>query len=314
MSEPTRRLLELLHIELPVVNAPMAGIAGGALASAVTAAGGLGFVGGGYGDLAWIDEQLTLATRTRVGVGLITWTLDDRPQLLDALIDRGVSDVWLSFGDPAPHIGMLHDAGAIAICQVQTVDEANRAATAGADVIVAQGNESGGHGRDNDSLWTLLPAVAAAVHPVPVLAAGGIADADDLRRAHRAGAAGAAVGTRLYASHEALDTAAAKRRLVARSSGDTTRTTIFDRVRGPRWPAGYTGRAVSNAIVERWRGRERELDADLEAERDRYARAAADDDLDVRVVWAGCGLDRIEEVAPAGDIVRTIAGAQPTGV
>jgi nitronate monooxygenase len=307
-------LLELLAIELPIVNAPMAGIAGGALASAVSAAGGLGFVGGGYGDLGWIDEQLALAAGTRVGVGLITWTLDARPQLLDALVDRGIADVWLSFGDASPHIVALHDAGALAICQVQSVDEAVRAATAGADVIVSQGNESGGHGRDNDSLWTMLPAVARAVHPTPVLAAGGIANAHDLRRAQRAGAAGGAVGTRFYASQEALDTPAAKQQLVERRGSDTTRTTIFDLVRGPRWPAGYTGRALSNAIVERWSGRELELGAHLATERERYARAATHDDLDVRVIWAGCGLDSIDDIVPARDIVRSIADTRSRSV
>ena len=113
-TEATSRLLDVLRIEIPIVNAPMARIAGGALAGAVTAAGGLGFVGGGYGDLRWIDEQLTLAAGRRVGIGVITWTLDD--QVLAALVDRGVREVWLSFGDPASHVRVLHDAGSIAIC------------------------------------------------------------------------------------------------------------------------------------------------------------------------------------------------------
>lgn len=290
----------------------MARIAGGALAGAVSTAGGLGFVGGGYGDLGWIDEQLTLAAGVRVGVGLITWALDNRQ--LAALVDRGIRDVWLSFGDPAPHIVVLHDAGAIAICQVQSVDEAVEAVAAGADVIVAQGTESGGHGRDNESLWTLLPAITHAVHPTPVLAAGGIGNVDDLRRAQRAGAAGAAVGTRLYASHEALDSTAAKRQLVERTGADTTRTTVFDLVRGPQWPAGYSGRAVSNAIVEQWHGREADLRARVANERHRYERATALDDLDVRVVWAGCGLDGIDHIASAQDIVRAIAATPPARV
>lgn len=246
--DPTRRLLDVLRIEVPIVSAPMARIAGGALAGEVSAAGGLGFVGGGYGDLDWIDEQLGLAT-----------------------------------------------------------------GAARADVIVAQGNESGGHGRDNESLWTVLPATARAVHPTPVLAAGGVGTAEDLRRALRAGAAGAAVGTRLYASDEALDSAAAKGRLVERAAGDTVRTAVFDLLRGPRWPAGYTGQALSNAVVERWHGREADLRNELASEGDRYGRAAARDDLEVRVIWAGSGLDGIDRVAPAGDIVRAIAaGAMQT--
>lgn len=194
---------------------------------------------------------------------------------------------------------------------MQSVEEAVEAVAAGADAIVAQGNESGGHGRDNESLWTLLPAVARAVDPTPVLAAGGIGNTDDLHRAQGAGAAGVALGTRLYASHEALDSAAAKRQLVARTGSDTARTTVFDLVRGPQWPAGYTGRAVTNAIVEQWRGRELELLAHIGSERDRYERASALDDLDVRVIWAGCGLDAIDDIASAQEIVRSVAGVPP---
>jgi nitronate monooxygenase len=148
--------------------------------------------------------------------------------------------------------------------------------------------------------------VVAAVAPVPVLAAGGVGTSADRRRAMALGAAGVVVGTRLYASHEALDTAAAKRRLVAGSR--TRRTTVFDLLRGPEWPAGHTGRAVVNAAVEQWHGRERALRADIDAQRTRYRQAAEADDTDVRVVWAGTGVADIHEILPAGDIVRSIAG------
>ena len=293
--------------EVPaVVNAPMAGITGGALAAAVTRAGGLGFIGGGYGDVSWIDEQLDIAADAAVGVGLITWALQSRPGLVERVVRRGVRWVWLSFGDAAPHIGVIHQAGAVAVCQVQTVSEARRVAAAGADVIVAQGQESGGHGRDNEPLAELLPAVIAAVAPVPVLAAGGITTRVDRQRAMALGAAGVVIGTRLYASHEALDTDAAKARLVGSTA--TCRTTVFDLVRGPAWPAGYTGRAIVNSTVERWHGRDAALSANLDVARRHYRRAVATDDTDGRVVWAGTGVARIHELLPAGDIVRAIAG------
>ena len=218
----------------------------------MTRAGGLGFIGGGYGDVSWIDEQLDIVADTEVGVGLITWMLRDRPGLVERLMCRGVRWVWLSFGDPAPHIPVLHEAGAVALCQVQTVTEARRAAAAGADVIVAQGQESGGHGRDNVLLAELLPAVIAAVAPIPVLAAGGITTRVDRQWAMALDAAGVVVGTRLYASEEALDTDAAKDRLV--DSTATRRTNVFDLVRGPAWPVGYTGRAIVNSTVVRWHG------------------------------------------------------------
>jgi nitronate monooxygenase len=283
----------------------MAGIAGGALAAAVTRAGGLGFIGGGYGDWSWIEEQLDIAAGVAVGVGVITWALRDRPGLVERLVRRGVRWVWLSFGDPAPYVPMIHAAGAVALCQVQTVTEARRAAAAGADAIVAQGQEAGGHGRDHAPLAELLPAVIAAVAPIPVLAAGGITTSLDRRWAMALDAAGVVVGTRLYASDEALDSDAAKGRLVA--SATTRRTNVFDLVRGPVWPVGYTGRAIVNSTVARWHGREDELRADLDAARRHYRQAVVTDDTDVRVVWAGTGVARIHGLLPAGDIVRAIS-------
>jgi nitronate monooxygenase len=282
----------------------MAGIAGGALAAAVTRAGGLGFIGGGYGDVAWIEAQLDIAADPDVGVGLITWALRGRTDLVERLVRRGVRWVWLSFGEPAPYIPALRAAGVVVLCQVQTVAEARRVALSGADVIVAQGNESGGHGRDNAPLAELLPAVIDAVAPVPVLAAGGITSRVDRQRAMSLGAAGVVVGTGLYASDEALDTDAAKRRLVTATT--TRRTNVFDLVRGPVWPAGYTGRAIVNSTVTHWHGHEEALRADLGTARRDYRQAVAADDTDVRVVWAGTGVSRIEEIVPAGDIIRAM--------
>jgi nitronate monooxygenase len=294
-----------------VVNAPMAGIAGGALAAAVSAAGGLGFIGGGYGNVAWIGRQLDIAGDEAVGVGLITWALAGRPRLLELVLGRGVHWIWFSFGDASPHLDIVHAAGALAVCQVQSAEDARRVVEAGADVIVAQGHESGGHGRDNEHLADLLPAVIAAVTPVPVFAAGGITTAADRRGAMAKGASGVVVGTRLYASHEALDTAAAKATLVASTA--TRRTTVFDLVRGPIWPAGHSGRAVVNSTVERWDGRHAALRADLHAQRRHYRQAVAADDTDVRVVWAGTGVSRIHDILPAGDIVRAIAASRESG-
>jgi nitronate monooxygenase len=249
----------------------------------VTRAGGLGFIGGGYGHVSWIDDQLDIAADAEVGVGLITWVLRDRPGLVERLVRRGVRWVWLSFGDPAPHIPVLHEAGAVALCQVQTVAQARRAAAAGADVIVAQGQESGGHGRDNAPLAELLPAVIAAVAPIPVLAAGGITTSVDRQWAMALDAAGVVVGTRLYASEEAPDTGAAKDRLV--TSTVTRRTSVFDLVRGPVWPVGYTGRAIVNSTVARWHGREDELRVELDGRATTIGRRSSP----TTPMYASCG-------------------------
>jgi nitronate monooxygenase len=179
----TTALTRLLGITHPILLAPMGGVAGGQLAAAVTQAGGLGFIGGGYGEPrvgtggeSWMEEQFRAAGNARIGVGYITWSLDKNPRLLDQALARKPAAFILSFGDERPYADKIKSAGAKLICQVHDLDGAKRARDAGADVIVAQGTEAGGHGKTSRSLVGLVPAVADEVSPLPVVAAGGIAD------------------------------------------------------------------------------------------------------------------------------------------
>ena len=294
---------ERFGVTVPIANAPMANVAGGELASAVASAGALGLIGGGYGDADWIRTQLGQAAGHDVGVGLITWRLAQQPDLLTRLISDGVRTFFLSFDDPSPYASTILRSGGRLICQVHSVAEATRAIDAGADAIVAQGNEAGGHGCDNESVTELVPAVVDAVAPVPVLAAGGITTGQDLAAVWALGAAGAVLGTRLYATHEALDVDAAKRRLVQARNGATVRTSVFDVIRGPDWPGGYNGRALRNATTDDWHSRLDELRAAVVGERHCYAVAALADDVSKRVVWAGAGVGRVERIQPAADVV-----------
>lgn len=300
-----RRFCERFDVEYPIVNAPMAFVAGGRLASAVSCAGGLGVVGGGYGDLAWIEEQLERCGRTPVGVGVITWALATSPQLLDGLIELGVRTVVLSFGDPTTATVRLCDAGVRVICQVQNADDASRAVAAGADAVVAQGAESGGHGAGRSPLNRLLPTVLDVAGTVPVLAAGGIVTRDDVARARSTGAAGVMVGTRFYATSDSLDTEEAKRRLV--DSDETIRTSVFDAVRGPAWPEGFDGRALTNDLTRRWQTNGSEIRRTIDVEHARYAKAVADDDLRTRVVWAGAAVGAVEDLRSAEAVVHDLA-------
>ncbi|HET9875426.1 MAG TPA: nitronate monooxygenase, partial [Mycobacterium sp.] len=155
----------------------MAAVAGGRLAAAVSAAGGLGLVGGGYGDEAWLRREFELADGARVGCGFITWSLAGCPELLDLALAYQPVAVMLSFGDPAPFAETVRSSGARLICQVQDLGQADRALRAGADVLVAQGSEAGGHGYGPRTTMTLVPEivdlVAARGTGTPVLAAGG---------------------------------------------------------------------------------------------------------------------------------------------
>lgn len=141
----TTRLTELFGIEQPIVSAPMALVSGGGLAAAVTRAGGLGLIGGGYSDAEWLQTQTARAEGARIGYGFITWSLARNPGVLDiALAQRPVA-VMLSFGELQPFADHIHAAGVPLIAQVQNLDQARRAVDAGAEVIVAQGGEAGGH-------------------------------------------------------------------------------------------------------------------------------------------------------------------------
>jgi nitronate monooxygenase len=299
-------LTSLFGLQQPIVLAPMGSIAGGRLAAAVSNAGGLGLVGGGYGDAQWLATELSLArqgTMCAWGVGFITWSV--HRSVVELALGYGPDAVMLSFGDPAPYARMIKASGAAHICQVQDLEEAQRAVDAGADVIVAQGTEGGGHG-GRRSTFSLVPAVVDAVAPIPVVAAGGIADGRGLAAALMLGAQGVLVGTRFYAAHESLGRPEAKQRICRARGDETARTRAFDVVRGLAWPEKYPGRALRNAFMDRWHGHESELAAAGAGERQRYQSAARERDFDTAVVWAGEAVDLINEVEGAAAIVQRI--------
>lgn len=301
------RFTETFSLRHPIALAPMGGVSGGALAAAVTNAGALGLVGGGYGDAEWLKRELAIAraqARGPWGVGFITWALGG--DTLELALACAPAAVMLSFGDPRPWSAAIRDAGCRLICQVQDQRGAELAVMAGADFVVAQGTEAGGHGGTRSTL-PLACAVARWVAPTPFLVAGGIADGRGIAAALALGASGALVGTRFYASDEALGSAAAKQRLVAGRGDDTVRTTVFDVVRGYDWPTPYTGRALRNRFLTRWHGQEQALRESLARERPAFQHAQAEGDPDVAMVWAGEGIDSIARLAPAGPLVAELA-------
>lgn len=304
IATPFTRSFDLRH---PIVLGPMGGVSGGRLAAAVSNAGGLGLVGGGYGDLDWLKTELALvkhlATRPW-GAGFITWNMSEAA--LELVLEARPSVMMLSFGDPGKHAATIKAAGCRLICQVQDVAGARLARQAGADAIVAQGTEAGGHGGSRGTM-ALLPAVIDAVPDVPVLAAGGIADGRGVAAALIMGAQGVLLGTRFYATREALGHEQAKQRLVQGHGDDTLRTRVFDIVRGYDWPKGYTGRALRNRFMQHWEGREDELSGSVASEGPAFWAAAADGDYDVAMVWAGEAVDLIDSVPSAADVMQHIS-------
>ena len=300
-------LTEMFGLRHPIVLGPMGGVSGGHLAATVSNAGGLGLVGGGYGDPAWLRTELSRVkdeTAQQWGVGLITWSANS--SVVDLVLGYQPHAVMLSFGDPRPYASAIKSAGCKLICQVQDLAETHLAQEAGADIIVAQGTEAGGHG-DSRATLPLVPAVVDAVAPTPVVAAGGIADGRGLAAALMLGAHGALIGTRFYASAEALGPEGAKQRIVAARGNETARTRVFDVVRSYAWPAAYPGRALRNLFLDRWHGRESVLEAALEVERPAYQAAARAGDYDTAVVWAGEVVDLIKSVGSAAELVAQIS-------
>jgi nitronate monooxygenase len=298
---------EMLGIRCPIALAPMGGTAGGALAAAVSTAGGLGMLGAGDGDPQWLDREVSILTgRTDRpwGIGFLTWAVDARA--VAGALAHDPHAVMFSFGDPGPYTETVRQAGATLIIQVTDLDEARRAADLGADIIVAQGTEAGGHGaRHGRSTLPFVPVVADLVHPAPVLAAGGIADGRGIAAALTLGAAGAMIGTRFQATAESLADPVIVRAIIYGHGQDTERNGILDVVRGSRWPSVYTARTLGHPHLERWRGREDEAATDPRARLD-YQDDLARGAIPPLPVWAGEGVDLIDDLPSAVDLVDTL--------
>jgi nitronate monooxygenase len=307
------RFTELFGITYPIMSAPMGLHSGGRLAGAVTAGGGLGSFGGihpGKGP-DWIEAEIATirsATEGPFAIGFINDFIPHFEPLFDATLtapDRPAV-VALSFGDAQPWLDRAKQAGASVMCQVQTLAEAARAVEAGADVLVVQGNEAGGH----TGTMGLLPFVAAAAHrwpDVPLLAAGGIADGRTLAAALTAGADGAWVGTAFMATPEAVEVHDINKRLiVASDGGDTVFDLAYDIVSGLPWPEGIGLRLRRNRFTDEWAGRE----AELRSRREEFALPPPSPDKppnpDTDMVLYGQSAAFVTAVRPAAEILRGI--------
>lgn len=307
-NEPiTTRLTERFNIRHPIISAPMATASGGRLAAAVSAAGGLGLIGGGYGDRDWLAQEFRAAGNQSVGCGFITWSLRKQPELLDLALSHHPRAIFLSFDDPAPFAQQIKNRGVALICQVQTVRDAKRAIECGSDVIVAQGVEAGGHG-DRRTTFTLVPEIAdliAKASPQTLLcAAGGVVDGRGLAAALMLGADGVLVGSRFWASEEANVGKRMHDAAIAATGDDTIRSQVMDMARKLAWQPRYSARVLKNRFIERWHGNEAALMAVADEAADKYRKAFAEGDPDESNTFVGEGVGLIHDVKPARDIIQ----------
>jgi len=297
---------DLFSLQHPIALAPMGGASGGALAAAVSNAGGLGLVGGGRQDLTWMDTELAIlaeSTGEAWGVGFQSWATT--PATIEHALTYRPAAVMLSFGDLTELVEPIRSAGSALIVQVTDLAEARQAIDVGADLIVAQGTEAGGHGGRRSTL-PFVPVVVDLAAPTPVLAAGGIADGRGVAAALALGAAGALLGTRFLVATEALVPAWAAKAILEGSGEDTERSTVSDVARGAPWPSRYGARTLRNRFFDEWRGREDELAADATA-RQAYQDAVTRGELLPDPVWASEAIDLITEMSSAAEIVSALA-------
>lgn len=306
-------LASRLGMEHPVINAPMAGAAGGALAAAVSSAGALGMIGiGSTASDEWIAEQATMARSCgrAWGAGLMAWVLERSLQPLKEVLTHGPSLVCVSFGDPSPAAALIREAGALCAMQVGNEADLRRALEPDIDVVVCRGGEGGGHGRNDVATLPLLQQALAATTK-PVIAAGGIADSRGVAAVLAAGAQAAWIGTRFAACTESSSHDHVKRAIAGAGLDDTVFTQVFDIAQRIPWPNEYGGRALRNDFSEQWAQDREGLIAALAAdpsitETVNAARARAD--VATAPVYAGQSAARTAGNETAADIVAELSG------
>lgn len=304
------KFTELLGLDHPVMSAPMSNHSGGRLAAAICQAGGLGTFGGSNGFRAdWMREQIEhirSVTDRPFGVGFITHLLDGNSENFEVALAERPPVMIFSFADPKPWLGRARDVGAITICQVQTISAAEWAVDAGADVLLAQGNEAGGHTGEMN-LLPLLCDLVERFPDTPVLAAGGITSGRALATVIAAGAQGASLGTAMLATPEAVEVPTTFKEQILRSDGEsTTYTRLYDLLGTEPWPEGIAGRVYRNRLVRQWDGRDADILANREELASDVAAARAQGDPEMSSVYMGQGVGNISEIRPAADVMRTI--------
>ena len=304
-------LTDTFDLAVPVVGAPMAGPGEGALAAAVSAAGGLGMVGvNASRDADWVGEQAAIAGAggQPFGIGLMAWVLDTRVDQLEAAVAARPTLVSVSFGDFEPYVARLRDAGIAVTTQAGNLDEAVRAERAGVDFVVVRGAEGGGHGRNEVGTLPLLQTVLDRVG-LPVVAAGGIAGSRGLAAVLAAGAVGAWVGTAFLGCHEAGNSPAARRELFSATDTGTSYGAVFDVAQRLSWPAEYGGRGLRNRYFDTWHDRLDDLAHDDDAARE-LRTARENEDYDTAYLYAGQGVGLLDQERSVADVLAEFARAE----
>ncbi len=308
----------LVGVDHPILLAPMGGAVTLPLALAVARAGAFPMFGASWDDpdrMGASIRKFRAASRQPFAVNLcLRW---DQQRRLAVALEEGAPAISLFWGDPGAYLPFVHAAGAKAMVTVGSADEAKRAADLGADIVVAQGLEAGGHVWSRVGTMVLVPIVADAVAPLPVIAAGGIADGRGIAAALALGAAGAWIGTRFLATAEAQVADGYKTRLVEAQEADTVYTELFDL----DWPQA-PHRVIRNSTYQAWEVAGRPSPGRRPGEGEtiawqpdgapvlRYSddtvRPGATGDIEATCLYAGQSVGLVRDIPPAGELVARL--------
>jgi enoyl-[acyl-carrier protein] reductase II len=311
------QICDLFSIDHPIVQAPIWPASAPELVAAVSNAGGLGSIGAVNESAESVGRQIERVrqlTNAPFAVNHVVPSLNEEAFALT--LDARPTVISFALGDPGVLVRRAHEVGALVIHQVHTVQQARVAVELGVDAIVAQGSEAGGQGPAlGVGGLALVPQIVDAAAPIPILAAGGIADGRGLAAALLLGAQGVNIGTRFLASVEASAHAQWKQAILAAESEEVTRFEEWSAFFSPASGSAYSvvPRLIATPFVDKWRGRRDEAQQDAERIRGEVVSALRQGRLHELLPFAGQTAGMIHEVLPAAEIVgQIVAEAEKT--
>jgi len=296
-------MTELLGIEHPIILAGMGNVSMAELVAAVSNAGGLGVLGGGFLPPEELRQEIrntkAMTDKPFAVDLLVAENMPGVRELLQVLYEEEVRIFVSGLGNPGALVKEMKAHGMTVVAMIGNTKHARRCAEAGVDALVAQGTEAGGH-TGRVATLPLVPAVVDAVRPLPVAAAGGIADGRGLVAALALGASAAVVGTRFVATREARGHEAYKQRIVSATEEDTMVTKAY---------TGKSCRVIRNPYAESWMGREAEIEpfpAQMLKHWDKMQAAVEGGDTEIGIMPAGQVSGLVHGVESATDVVRSM--------
>jgi len=313
------RLCDLFRIEFPVIQAGMGVFTSAELVAAVSNAGGLGSLGTGLRPVESLRSELLLRPPASLKEELprirqltnrpfaVNYTLaQPNEEIFGLILEAKPPVISFALGDPGGLVKRAHAVGSLVMHQVTTVQQARQAAERSVDVIIAQGTEAGGFGGIVAAL-ALIPQVVDAVSPIPVVAAGGIADGRGLAAALVLGAQGINIGTRFLASVEAPVSGTWKQAIIAAESEDAIKVEVWNDI-FPRGPAAYdtVPRSIRTPFIEKWQKSREEAKKEAERLRAEVISAIQQGKMEEFIPWAGQTAGLVCDILPAAEIVKKI--------